>query len=89
MGILVIRTWKIQKIDIATQSSVRILRGLLVIGLNLASFPQDFEARICAKSHISSCEPSDILHRLDKFFKLFLSDGLNSEFAYAFGLKDA
>jgi len=34
-------------------------------------------------------DPSDILHRLGEFFKLFLSDGLNSEFAYQFGLKDA
>lgn len=34
-------------------------------------------------------EPNDILHRLREFSKLFLSDGLNSEYAYLFGLKDA
>lgn len=36
-----------------------------------------------------SCDPDDILYRLDEFFGLFLSEGLNSEFAYQFGLKDA
>lgn len=33
-------------------------------------------------------DPASTLNRLKEFFKLFLSDGLNSEFAYAFGLKD-
>ena len=33
-------------------------------------------------------DPDDILHRLEEFFKLFLSDGLNSEFSYQFGLKN-
>lgn len=35
------------------------------------------------------CDPASTLNRLRKFFELFLSDGLNSEFAYTFGLKDA
>ena len=34
-------------------------------------------------------EPDDILHRLEEFIELFLSNGLNSEFAYTFGLKNA
>lgn len=36
----------------------------------------------------SSCDPLSILNRLNKFFELFLDDGLNSEFAYLFGLKN-
>lgn len=42
------------------------------------------QSALCA----GGCEPDDILHRLEEFFKLFLQDGLNSEFAYLFGLKD-
>src|SRR3989344_7574056 len=38
--------------------------------------------------HFQNGEPYEILHRLDEFFKLFLSDGLNSEYFYLFGLKD-
>ena len=34
-------------------------------------------------------DPVSTLYRLREFFELFLSDGLNSEFAYSFGLKDA
>ena len=34
-------------------------------------------------------DPASTLNRLRKFFELFLSNGLNSEFAYQFGLKDA
>lgn len=34
------------------------------------------------------CEPLSTLNRLEEFFELFLRDGLNSEFAYLFGLRD-
>lgn len=37
----------------------------------------------------SKSDPLSILNRLREFFKLFLQNGLNSEFAYTFGLKDA
>lgn len=40
-----------------------------------------------ARSEI--CEPACTLNRLREFCELFLSDGLNSEFAYTFSLKDA
>ncbi len=33
-------------------------------------------------------DPVSTLNRLQKFFELFLSDGLNSEFSYTFGLKN-
>ena len=42
-----------------------------------------------SKPGITRCEPLSTLNRLQRFFNLFLSDGLNSEFAYLFGLKDA
>ncbi len=40
------------------------------------------------KLFLLKSEPDDILHRLDEFIKLFLSEGLNSEFAYLFGLRN-
>lgn len=40
-----------------------------------------------AKSDLG--DPASTLNRLKEFFELFLQNGLNSEFAYQFGLKNA
>lgn len=37
---------------------------------------------------VTSNDSDNILHRLLEFFNLFLTDGINSEFAYQFGLRN-
>ena len=69
---------------------------LVVLDIDEAIFKKAQEAMILKKlgqahrlgDRAELGKPDDILHRLNKFFNLFLSDSLNSEFAYQFGLKN-